>query len=76
MKGNDDPTDMAALMEKAKTFGEPFKSAFLWIPEGTPLYSNFLSYWMPVPWDTKGGRITMTGDAAHPMTFRKHTESL
>jgi hypothetical protein len=71
MKGNDDPTDLAALKEKAKTFGEPFKSAFLWIPEGTPLFANWLGYWMPIPWDTKNGTITLTGDAAHPMTFRK-----
>ncbi|KIW05397.1 hypothetical protein, variant [Verruconis gallopava] len=70
-KGNDDPTDYKALMEKAKTFGEPFKSAFLWVPEGTPLYANFLSYWRPQPFDTKNGRITLLGDAAHPMTFQR-----
>jgi len=70
MKGGDDPTDLAAHKKRAETFGEPFKSASLWIPEGTPLYANFLSYWQPQPWDDKGGRITLVGDAAHPMTFR------
>jgi hypothetical protein len=67
----DSPTDLKALKKKAETFGEPFKSAFLWIPDDTQLFANYLSYWMPVPWDNRNGRITMTGDAAHPMTFRK-----
>lgn len=70
MKGNDDPTDMKLMKERAQTFGEPFKSAFLWMPDDNPIYPNFLSYWMPIPFDTKNGRITLVGDAAHPMTFR------
>ena len=71
MKGGDDPTDMQAMRARAQTFGEPFKSAFLWMPEDNKLYANFLSYWMPVAFDSKNGRITLTGDAAHPMPFRK-----
>src|SRR5436190_12245475 len=71
MKGDDDPTSLEALKERAQTFCEPFKSANLWIPEGTQLFANFLSYWLPIPWDNRNGRITLVGDAAHPMTFRK-----
>lgn len=63
---------MKKLKERAQTFGEPFKSAFLWMPDDNPIYPNFLSYWMPENFDTKNGRITLLGDAAHPMTFRKH----
>jgi 2-polyprenyl-6-methoxyphenol hydroxylase-like FAD-dependent oxidoreductase len=69
--GNDDPSDFKSLRQRAETFAEPFKSANLWVPEGTEILSNFLSFWQPVPWDNKGGRITLCGDAAHPMTFRK-----
>jgi hypothetical protein len=70
-KGQDDVTSLANLKAKATTFAEPFRSANLWIPEGTPIYENKLSYWNPIPWDDRNGRITLAGDAAHPMTFRK-----
>lgn len=69
-KGQDDVTSLANLKKKAETFAEPFRSANLWIPEGTPIHENKLSYWLPIPWDDRNGRITLAGDAAHPMTFR------
>ncbi|EOD45326.1 putative fad binding domain-containing protein [Neofusicoccum parvum UCRNP2] len=59
------------LKKKAETFGEPFRSANLWIPEGTKIYENRISYWEPIPWDNKNGRIVLAGDAAHPMTFQR-----
>lgn len=61
---------LESLKKKAETFGEPFRSANLWIPEGTPILENKISYWIPIPWDDRNGRITLAGDAAHPMTFR------
>ncbi len=70
-KGSDDVTSLPSLKAKAVNFAEPFRSANLWIPEGTRLYENKLSYWIPIPWDDHNGRITLAGDAAHPMTFRK-----
>lgn len=69
-KDQDDVTLLANLKKKAATFAEPFRSANLWIPEGTPIRENKLSYWIPIPWDDRNGRITLAGDAAHPMTFR------
>lgn len=66
---------MENLKKKAETFGEPFRSANLWIPEGTKIYENRISYWEPIPWDNKNGRIVLAGDAAHPMTFRKFQDS-
>lgn len=62
---------LSNLKKRAATFGEPFRSANLWIPEGTPIYENNLSYWMPEPWDTRGGRVLLAGDAGHPMTFQR-----
>ncbi|ETN43407.1 uncharacterized protein HMPREF1541_02566 [Cyphellophora europaea CBS 101466] len=59
------------LKRRAATYGEPFRSANLWIPEGTPIYENKLSYWVPTPWDTQNGRVLLAGDAAHPMTFQR-----
>lgn len=66
--------DVASLekhWERAKTFGEPFKSANLWLPEGTKLNVNKMAYWIPIDWDTRGGRIMIAGDAGHPMTFHR-----
>ncbi|KAL5354234.1 hypothetical protein ACLOAV_000321 [Pseudogymnoascus australis] len=70
-KGEEDVTLLENLKKKAETFAEPFRSANLWIPEGTTIRENKLSYWIPVPWDDRNGRITLAGDAAHPMTFQR-----
>ena len=64
-------TSLSNLKKKAATFGEPFRSANLWIPEGTTVYETKLAYWVPRPWDTRRGRVLVAGDAAHPMTFQR-----
>ena len=57
---------------KYKDFTEPFRSANAWIPDGTPVYANRFTYWEPpLSWNNLGGKISLAGDAAHPMTFRK-----
>ena len=63
-----EPERLALLKEKASEFAEPFKSAVQWIPEGTRVVPNELHYWKPVPWNNQGGRITLAGDACHPLT--------
>lgn len=59
------------LKKRGETFSEPFRSFFRGIPCGTKSWHSRLSYWKPVPWDNRGGLVTLAGDAAHPMTFRK-----
>lgn len=51
-------------------FADPFGCANAWIPEGTPVSFSKVTYWEPIPWDNHGGKISLAGDAAHPMTFR------
>lgn len=46
---------------------EPFASAVEWTPDGSPCHINELRYWIPIPWDNHGGRITLVGDACHAM---------
>ncbi|KAF6825163.1 FAD-binding domain containing protein [Colletotrichum plurivorum] len=46
---------------------EPFRSAMEWTPEGSPCYVDEMKYWLPSAWNTHGGRVTLAGDAAHPM---------
>ncbi|KAI9857757.1 MAG: hypothetical protein M1824_004713 [Vezdaea acicularis] len=58
---------LALVKKKASVLADPFKSANLWIPEGTPISFDRLSYWATIPWDNHGGRVTLAGDAAHPM---------
>lgn len=59
------------LKKHAEGYGEPFRSANLWIPECTKVFENKLSYWEPKAWDSRGGRVLLAGDAAHPMTFHR-----
>jgi 2-polyprenyl-6-methoxyphenol hydroxylase-like FAD-dependent oxidoreductase len=68
---------LAELKQMTAKIADPFKSGIQWIPEDTPVPLMRLYSWEPVPWDNHAGRITLAGDAAHTMTFRKQTtESL
>jgi 2-polyprenyl-6-methoxyphenol hydroxylase-like FAD-dependent oxidoreductase len=59
----------------AEKFADPIKSAFLWLPKDQDVWFSMITQWDPsLPehaWDNKDGRVTLAGDAAHPMTFRK-----
>lgn len=46
---------------------EPFWSAIQWIPEGSRFFATQLDYWVTAPWDNRGSRVTLAGDAAHAM---------
>ena len=64
--------NLADIKMKYKDFAEPFRSANAWVPDGTPVYGNRVTYWEPpLSWNNHGGKISLAGDAAHPMTFRK-----
>jgi 2-polyprenyl-6-methoxyphenol hydroxylase-like FAD-dependent oxidoreductase len=41
------------------------------IPEGTPVLEITLADWECLPWDNRGGRVTLAGDAAHAMVMCK-----
>ncbi|KAI9714928.1 MAG: hypothetical protein M1812_006241 [Candelaria pacifica] len=64
----------------ARNFADPFKSAFEWMSEddddgGTKVWFGNLNHWDPEAdghgWDNYKGRVTLVGDAAHPMTFQR-----
>jgi hypothetical protein len=59
------------LRDRMDDWAEPFKSAVAWVPDGTEIKPDKLKVWAPTPWDNHGGRVTIAGDAAHSMTFRK-----
>lgn len=66
---------LAQIKEKSKGYCEPWKSAFEWVPEDQAAWNFDLSVWDPSlaehKWDNKNGRVTLVGDTAHPMTYRK-----
>lgn len=49
------------MYERGKTFGTPFREAFLTMPKGTYVWHNRLSYWPTKPWDSLNGLITLAG---------------
>lgn len=58
---------LAMIKERAEELGEPARSAFTWIPPDTLVDKADISYWIMQPWDNHRGRMTLVGDAAHPM---------
>ncbi|KAL8720319.1 MAG: hypothetical protein Q9225_002806 [Loekoesia sp. 1 TL-2023] len=67
---------IAHQKQLAKEYADPFKSAFEWLADDsiTAWYGK-LQHWDPGEpnheWDNKEGRVTLAGDAAHPMTFQR-----
>lgn len=59
------------LKERVDGFGEPFRTIMQSIPGDCSAWHNRLSSWTTQPWDSRGGTVTLAGDAAHAMTFRK-----
>ncbi|KAH6717106.1 hypothetical protein BKA61DRAFT_718859 [Leptodontidium sp. MPI-SDFR-AT-0119] len=59
---------LAQVKQKASTMCEPFRSAVMWMPDDTKITYDKMAYWVPIPWDNHDGRVTLAGDAAHPMT--------
>ncbi|TVY89983.1 FAD-dependent monooxygenase [Lachnellula willkommii] len=59
----------------SRGFTEPWKSAFEWVADDQLVWYVDMAVWDPsLPehtWDTRNGRVTLAGDAAHPMTFQR-----
>lgn len=46
---------------------EPFRGTIMGTREEEGCFVDEMRTWTPVEWDTRGGRVTLAGDAAHPM---------
>ena len=57
----------AHLIAKTSGLAEPYRSAYAWIPEDVDIAYQNVGYWIAEQPDTRSGRITLAGDAAHPM---------
>ena len=70
-----DAQRLAQQKEFAKKFCDPWKSAYEWTPDDAPVWYMGLTAWDPAAdvhrWDNHSGRITLIGDACHPMTYQR-----
>lgn len=73
LKEKGDDAILDDLKKRAQGLASPFRESFETIPDGTKVWHARLTYWPTRPWDSRGGKVTLVGDAAHPMTFRAFT---
>lgn len=63
---------LARFKELASNYCEPFRSAAAWVKDNTFIAHGRIKHWPnPTLWDNHRGRVTLAGDAAHPMAPRK-----
>ncbi|KAI5924734.1 hypothetical protein F4810DRAFT_709309 [Camillea tinctor] len=67
---------LRAAKERSKMFADPLRSCFEWLADDhEEVYYSRVTNWDPsLPehgWDNHGGRVTLVGDAAHPMTYQR-----
>ncbi|KAL9113745.1 MAG: hypothetical protein Q9227_002190 [Pyrenula ochraceoflavens] len=55
------------LKERGAQYAEPFRTAALSASDSLVIPVDKGQYWLPVPWDNHVGKVTLVGDAAHPM---------
>lgn len=71
-KGLDTPQALRRAYDAhAEQFAEPWRSAMLSLSADTEICSDTLMQWPTVKWENSGGPVTLAGDSAHPMTYRK-----
>lgn len=74
-KGWTNAQRLAQQKHLAKDFCDPWKSAYEWTPDDTPVWYISLTSWDPGyaghRWDNHNGRVTLVGDACHPMTYQR-----
>ncbi|KAK1849775.1 hypothetical protein CCHR01_07593 [Colletotrichum chrysophilum] len=59
---------MKYFKKLAEPYCEPYRSAALWVPDDTYIPRDKYAEWKRIaPWKNFGGRVTVAGDAAHPM---------
>jgi len=55
------------LKATTRRLADPFQSFVDWSPDGSECFIDEMKTWVPRPFDNRDGRVTLAGDAAHPM---------
>ncbi|KAK4197019.1 hypothetical protein QBC40DRAFT_233194 [Triangularia verruculosa] len=63
----DEASELVKRRAIEANLAEPFRSAILEAPRDATFFVSQLKYWVTVPWDGRGGRVTLAGDAAHAL---------
>lgn len=58
---------LSLMKKQVESLAEPYRSANRWIPDEASIHHDPMTYWIPIPWDNHSGRVTLAGDAAHPL---------
>ncbi|KAK4444712.1 FAD/NAD(P)-binding domain-containing protein [Podospora aff. communis PSN243] len=60
------------MVSRVQDLAYPFKDAITTFkPDGDRCWHARMTYWPTKPWDSRGGKVTLAGDAAHAMTFHR-----
>ncbi|KAK0631243.1 hypothetical protein B0T14DRAFT_559063 [Immersiella caudata] len=60
------------MITRVQELASPFKDAIATFkPDGARCWHARMTYWSTKPWDSRGGKVTLAGDAAHAMTFHR-----
>jgi 2-polyprenyl-6-methoxyphenol hydroxylase-like FAD-dependent oxidoreductase len=62
---------LANMKKRAMGFAPFLFEAVQRIPDGSPVLEITLADWECLPWDNRGGRVSLAGDAAHAMVMCK-----
>ncbi|KAH6838344.1 hypothetical protein B0I37DRAFT_387560 [Chaetomium sp. MPI-CAGE-AT-0009] len=69
---NDGAFLLETVQALTKSLAYLFNAMVRDIPSGTrSWYTSQITDWPRRPWDNRGGRVTLAGDAAHAMTFHR-----
>lgn len=75
LDGKEDDENSENRLERLRAhmdgWADPYKSVVEWLPDDVVIKPDQLRIWHPKPWDSHGGRVTLSGDAAHSMTFHR-----
>ena len=59
---------LAHFKALAVNYAEPFRSAAVWVKDDTHVPYDRIKHWPSIKrWNNHNGRVTLAGDAAHPM---------
>jgi 2-polyprenyl-6-methoxyphenol hydroxylase-like FAD-dependent oxidoreductase len=61
------PAALDHLRATTQSLAAPFQQFVDWSPDGSECYIDEMRTWVPRGFDNRGGRVTVAGDAAHPM---------